>query len=83
MPGAHWNIPNELLAWVRSESARLGRSASQVVTGILLAAKSSEETIAAPSVAAWLESAQYDDTTAEEQRILGAAARLLRERWQS
>lgn len=82
MPSAHWNIDADLLAWVRAESKRLGRSTSQVVAGILAAARAQEQLIAAPSVAAWLENAQYDDTDAEEQRILGAAAKLLRERWE-
>jgi hypothetical protein len=81
MPSAHWNIDAAILAWVRAESKRLGRSTSQVVSSILMAAKAQEELIAAPSVAAWLESAQYDDTTEEEQRTLGEAASLLRRRW--
>lgn len=81
MASAHWNLPPDLLTWVRAESQRLGRSTSEVVASILYAARAGEQAIAAPSVAAWLESAQYDDTDAEEQRVLGAAAKLVRERW--
>lgn len=82
MASAHWSIPPDLLTWVRAESKRLGRSTSEVVTRILYESKIQEQTIVAPSVAAWLEAAQYDDTSAEEQRVLGAAVALIRERWQ-
>lgn len=81
MPSAHWNIDADLLAWVRAESARQGRSTSQVVQGILFAARASEELISAPSVATWLENAAYDDTSDEERRVLSEAARVLRARW--
>ena len=54
MSSAHWNISADLLAWVRAESKRLGRSTSQVVSSILAAARAQEQLIAAPSVSDYL-----------------------------
>ena len=54
---------------------------SQHPSCILFAPRLSEETMSGPSVARWLEQAAYDDTTAEEARIMLDASKLLRERW--